>query len=90
VLWSLLIVCQFAVNIPVLVHLITFWRNPMAISPGAQAIIDSLTTANADLQTALANAGGAAQAQAAEDLAGIKAAADPLVASIAAAQPGAQ
>jgi len=63
----------------------------MAISPAAQDIIDNLTAANTALQTALANAGSAATAQASEDLAGIKAAADPLVASIdAAAQPPAQ
>jgi hypothetical protein len=83
--WALLIAAQAIVNLPVLFHLVAQWRNPMAISPAAQAIIDSLTAANTSLQTALSNAGGAAEAQLTEDLAGIKTAADALVASIDAA-----
>ena len=78
-----MVLMQAGVNLAFLSHLRR--RTYMAVSPAAQAIIDSLTSANAALATALANAGGVAAAQAAEDLAGIKAAADPLASAISAA-----
>lgn len=83
---ALLLTALFATaNLPFALHLLKHWKTDMTISPAAQAIIDSLTNANTQLATALSNASTASTAQAAEDLAGITAAATPLTDAIAAA-----
>lgn len=83
---ALFLTALFAVaNLPFTLYLIKHWKNDMTISPAAQTIIDSLTTANTNLATALSNASSASSAQSAEDLAGITAAAQPLTDAIAAA-----
>lgn len=79
-IWALLIAAQLIVNLPFLFALIIHRSTTMTVSPAAQAIIDSLTTARGQLPALTA-----AAAQEAEDLAAIKAAADPLVADIATA-----
>lgn len=84
-LWALLIALSFIANMPFVLYLITHWKNTMAISPAAQTVIDSLTTANTQLTAALTAAG----AQGAEDVAAISAAAQPLVEAISAATPAA-
>lgn len=85
---ALFITALFAVaNLPFILYLLKHWKNQMISAP-AQAIIDSLTAANTQLSAALSNASAVSSAQAAEDLAGIAAAATPLADAItAAAQP---
>lgn len=87
VVWGLLVGAQAVVNAPFVIALLSKRNTPVTTSPAAQAIVDSLTTAASNLPGALANASTAVGAQAVEDLAAIKTAADGLSAAIDAALP---
>lgn len=81
IVWAALIAAQCVIVLPIVVSLFKK-DSPMAVSAAAQALVDELNAAVAQLSTALANADAKATAQSAEDLAAIKTAADALVAAI--------
>ena len=78
---------EAVLGLGVLVYLQHKRKPPMTVSATAQAIADELTAAATTVQTIVANAATAADAQSTEDLAAIKTAADGLVAAINAAAP---